>query len=324
MAVGAGTVAGGAGTPARTALLFPGQGSQHVGMGRSLADSRPAARETFEEADEVLGLRLSRIAWEGPEEALRATEHAQPALYVHSLAAYRVAKDRLGRVAVAAGHSLGELSAHAAAGSFSFADGLRAVRKRGELMARASDSAPGTMAAVLGLDEETVRALCREVGEAGATVVPANLNAPGQVVVSGEIEGVERLAEAARAQGAKRVAKLSVSAAFHSPLMTPAADEFREHLHLMRFERPAFPVVSNVTAEAAAEPERVRELLVRQLTAPVRWIDCVSRMVAMGAERFAELGPGKVLAGLNRRNAKGLPVLSLGEAGAVDAMEDWE
>lgn len=292
-------------------------------MGKSLADRHAVARRTFEEADEVLGFALSRIAWEGPEGKLRATEHAQPALYVHSMAAYRVAKDGLGAVAAAAGHSLGELAAHAAAGSFSFADGLRAVRKRGELMARASESAPGTMAAVLGLDEAAVRALCREVRKGGASVVPGNLNAPGQVVVSGEIDGVKRLAEAARRRGAKRVTELSVSAAFHSPLMAPAADEFREHLHLMRFERPAFPVLSNVTAEAADGPEQVRELLVRQLTAPVRWIECVSRMVAMGAQRFAELGPGKVLAALNRRNAKGLPVLSLGEAGAVDAMERW-
>lgn len=314
----------GADATTRTGLLFPGQGSQRIGMGKSLADRHAVARRTFEEADEVLGFGLSRMAWEGPEEILRATEHAQPALYAHSAAAYRVAKDRLGAVAVAAGHSLGEFSAHAAAGSFSFADGLRAVRKRGELMARASESTPGTMAAVLGLDEGAVRALCREVREAGAMVVPGNLNASGQVVVSGELDGVARLTEAARKLGAKRVTRLSVSAAFHSPLMAPAADEFREHLHLMRFERPAFPIVSNVTAEAADEPERIRELLVRQLTAPVRWVECVSRMVAMGAMRFAELGPGKVLAGLNRRNAKGLPVFSLGDADSLDAMDGWE
>lgn len=285
-------------------------------MGKRLAERFPEARATFEEADDVLGFGLSRLAWEGPEAALRATENAQPALYAHSLAAYRAAGERLGDVAVAAGHSLGELSAHAAAGTFSFADGLLAVRARGELMARAGDAAPGTMAAVLGLEEAAVRALCREVRGAGLAVAPANLNAPGQVVVSGDLEGVERAAEAALERGARRVTRLAVSAAFHSPLMVPAAEAFRERLNGLRFARPAFPVVSNVTAEAEADPERVRDLLVRQLTAPVRWIECVSRMIALGAERFVELGPGKVLAGLSRRNARGVPVEAFGDGGA--------
>lgn len=287
-------------------------------MGRTLASRHAAARAVFEEADDVLGLRLSRVAWEGPEDALRATENAQPALFAHSLAAYQVAKDRLGDVAVAAGHSLGELSAHAAAGSFSFADGLRAVRRRGELMARAGDAAAGTMAAVLGLDETAVSELCREVRDAGFAVAPANLNAPGQVVVSGVAEGVERVARAAPERGARRVTPLRVSAAFHSPLMAPAAEAFRERLNGMRFERPAFPVVSNVTAEPATAPDEIRDLLVRQLTAPVRWIECVSRMVALGAERFVELGPGRVLAGLSRRNARGVPVESVGDEEAAE------
>lgn len=294
-------------------LLFPGQGSQRVGMGQALARSHAAARATFEEADDVLGFGLSRLAWEGPEDALRATENAQPALYAHSLAAYRVANDRLGRVAVAAGHSLGELSAHAAAGSFSFADGLRAVRRRGELMARAGDSAAGTMAAVLGMDEAAVGELCREVRDSGFVVVPANLNAPGQVVVSGVVEGVERVARSAPKRGARRVTPLRVSAAFHSPLMAPAAEAFREHLNGMRFGRPAFPVVSNVTAEPSTEAEEIRDLLVCQLTAPVRWIDCTSRMVALGARRFVELGSGTVLSGLTRRNARGTPVEAVGD-----------
>lgn len=297
-------------------LLFPGQGSQRVGMGRALASRHAAARATFEEADDVLGFGLSKVAWEGPEDALRATENAQPALYAHSLAAYRVAKDRLGDVAVAAGHSLGELSAHAAAGSFSFADGLRAVRRRGELMARAGDSAAGTMAAVLGLDEAAVAELCADARDAGFVVVPANLNAPGQVVVSGVADGVDRVARAALERGARRVTPLRVSAAFHSPLMAPAAKAFRERLNGMRFGRPAFPVVSNVTAEPVLEAEEIRDLLVRQLTAPVRWTDCVSRMVALGAQRFVELGPGKVLSGLSRRNARGTPVEAVGDEAA--------
>lgn len=287
-------------------------------MGRALASRHAAARATFEEADDVLGFSLSKVAWEGPEEALRATENAQPALYAHSLAAYRVAKDRLGDVAVAAGHSLGELSAHAAAGSFSFADGLRAVRKRGELMARAGDSAAGTMAAVLGMDEAAVAELCGEARDAGFVVVPANLNAPGQVVVSGVADGVERVGRAALERGARRVTPLRVSAAFHSPLMAPAAEAFRERLNGMRFGRPAFPVVSNVTAEPVLEAEEIRDLLVRQLTAPVRWTDCVSRMVALGAQRFVELGPGKVLSGLSRRNARGMPVEAVGDDEAAE------
>ena len=302
-------------------LLFPGQGSQHVGMARALAERFPAARETFEEADDTLGFSLSSLAWQGPLEALTSTENAQPALYVHSQAVYRVVRERLGAVAAAAGHSLGELSAHGAAGTWSFTDGLRAVRLRGELMARAGDSTPGTMAAVLGLGESVIADLCEGAAAAGMTVVPANLNAPGQVVVSGELRAIEWISCEAKKAGAKRVVELAVSAAFHSPLMGPAAETFREALEGTTFHRPEFPVVSNVTAEAAEGPGHIRELLVRQLTAPVRWIECVGRMRALGAERFAELGPGRVLAGLNRRNAKGMPTVSLGTPESIDHME---
>ncbi len=302
-------------------LLFPGQGSQHVGMGRGLAERFPAARETFEEADDTLGFSLSRLAWEGPPEVLTSTGNAQPALYVHSLAVYRVVRESLGPVVAAAGHSLGELSAHGAAGSWSFTDGLRAVRLRGELMERAGDSAPGTMAAVLGLEESAIAELCEGAAAAGMTVVPANLNAPGQVVVSGELRAIDWISSEAKKMGAKRVVGLAVSAAFHSPLMGPAAEAFREALERTTFHRPEFPVVSNVTAEPAEEAGRIRQLLVRQLTAPVRWIECIGRMRALGVERFAELGPGKVLAGLNRRNAKGVPTVSLGTPASIDLME---
>lgn len=305
-------------------LLFPGQGSQHVGMGRTLAERFPVARETWEEADDTLSIALSRIAWEGPLELLTATENAQPALYVHSLAVHGVVAGRLGPVAAAAGHSLGELSAHGAAGTFTFADGLRAVRRRGELMARAGDTAPGTMAAVLGLGKGATGELCREAAAAGMTVVPANLNAPGQVVVSGELRAIEWISAAARKAGAKRVVELTVSAAFHSPLMGPAAEAFRETLQGISFQRPAFPVVSNVTAAPEDDPGRIRELLVRQLTAPVRWMECIARMREMGVGHFAELGPGKVLAGLNRRNARGVPTVSLGTPESIESMETTE
>lgn len=305
-------------------LLFPGQGSQHVGMGRTLAERFPEARITFEEADDVLGMGLSRIAWDGPIEVLIATENAQPALYVHSLAVYRVLAGRLAPVSAAAGHSLGELSAHGAAGTYTFRDGLRAVRRRGELMARAGDRSPGSMAALLGLREGDVEELCSEAGEAGMTLVAANLNARGQIVVSGEMAAIDWVASAARRKGARRVVELAVSAAFHSPLMSPVADEYREFLNGVSFRRPDFPVVSNVTAEESGDPAVIRSLLVRQLTSPVRWIECVGRMRKLGAERFAELGPGRVLTGLNRRNARGIPASAFGTAENVTALEEGQ
>ncbi len=306
-------------------LLFPGQGSQHAGMGRALADRFAVARRTFEEADDLLGFPLSRIAWEGPAERLVRTENAQPALFVHSLAVYRIMVGRIGPVAAAAGHSLGELSAHAAAGTFSFGDGLRAVRRRGELMAAANRSAPGSMAALLGIGEAGVEALCADARSRGMTLVAANLNARGQVVVSGEEAAIQWVLEAARKQGARRVVRLAVSAAFHSPLMAPAATEFGTFLAGIDFRPPAFPVVSNVTADqTGADPERIRSLLVRQLTAPVRWTECVARMGRLGVRRFAELGAGSVLAGLNRRNARGVPTVAIGTPAAIDAEGERE
>ncbi len=291
-------------------------------MGKALAERFPEARDTFAEADEILGFRLSGLAWEGPEEVLTATENAQPALYVHSLAAFRVARARIGPVAGAAGHSLGELSAHAAAGTYSFADGLRAVRRRGELMARAGEETPGTMAAVLGLGEAKIDELCEEAARNGHTLVGANLNARGQVVVSGDVWGISWAAGAAKRKGAKRIIPLKVSAAFHSPLMDPAAGRFAAALKEIDFRRPSFPVVSNVTARAEEDPDRIRELLVRQLTAPVRWIGCIETLRSAGASRFVELGPGRVLTGLNRRNARGVPTLAVGTPRSIDSMED--
>ncbi len=191
-------------------------------------------------------------------------------------------------------------------------------------MARADDTTPGGMAAVLGLRADAVSELCREAGEAGMTIVPANLNAKSQIVVSGESAGIDWIARVGANRGAKRVLELRVSAAFHSPLMEPVAAEFREMLNRIAFERPAFPVLSNVTAEAVRDPDRIRRLLVRQLTSPVRWMDCIACMRAMGVGRFAELGPGNVLAGLNRRNAKGVPTVALGAPEAIEALEDWQ
>ena len=291
-------------------------------MGRELAEAFPEARSAFEEADEVLELDLTRIAWEGPEEELVETRNAQPAILAHSVAVFRVLADRLPPVSLAAGHSLGEFSAHVAAGTLTYPDALRAVRRRGELMFDAGEERPGTMAAVLGLDDDAVSEVCRAVPAEVGRCVPANFNSPGQVVVSGDVAGVERAVELAREAGAKRAILLSVSGAFHSPLMEPAEEGLRLELEALDFGDPEFPVVSNVTAEPVASGEEARDLLVRQLTSPVRWADSVRRMVGGGVERFVELGPGSVLCGLNRRNACEVPCASVGEPDDVSALLD--
>lgn len=292
------------------ALLFPGQGSQSVGMGRELADAYPAARETFQEADDLLGTRLSTLMWEGPEEELTLTRNAQPALLVHSVAAWRVLAPHLEGANFAAGHSLGEFSAHVAAGTLSFADALAAVRRRGELMYETGVARPGTMSAVLGLDDDRVEEVCR--GVAVGVCVPANFNAPGQVVVSGDAEGVEVGSERLLEAGAKRVIPLNVSGAFHSPLMRPAEDALEAHLESVEFRDPEVLVFSNVTAQPVDGGEAARDLLVHQLTAPVRWSASIRAMVEAGAQRFVEIGSGSVLCGLNRRNARGMPCTSVG------------
>ncbi len=287
-------------------------------MGRALARAYPAARRTFEEADDVLGFGLSRLAWEGPEDELVLTMNAQPAMLTHSTAVLRVVSDRLGAVTMAAGHSLGEYSAHVAAGTLLFADAVATVRLRGELMYAAGQDRPGAMAALIGLDDRSVVALCeRASGEAG-TCVPANFNSRGQVVVSGDAAGVERAMELAAEEGAKRVMRLSVSGAFHSPLMEPARNGLREHLERTEFTDPAYPVISNVTAAPVTSGAGARDLLVRQVTSPVRWSQSVAHMAGAGVDSFLELGPGSVLRGLNRRNARGVACSSLAEPEDLD------
>lgn len=289
-------------------------------MGRELAQAFPSAADVFREADDVLGFSLSRLAWEGPEDELTLTKNAQPALLVHSVAVLRVVEKEIGSVAVAAGHSLGEFSAHVAAGALAFKDAVQAVRVRGELMFASGVERPGTMAAILGLGDEDVEAVCRRVRDTGQVVVPANFNATGQVVISGDVEGVQAAVTLARDAGARRTVLLTVSGAFHSPLMTPAQEGLREKLQAINFSDPAFPVVANVTAGPVASGSEARELLVQQLTAPVRWAESVERMVAMGTDRFYELGAGSVLAGLNKRNARGVPCVSLGAPADLDRL----
>jgi len=301
------------------ALIFPGQGSQHVGMAAALADAEPIAASVLREADDVLGFALSGLMAEGPERELTATKNAQPALLAHSVAVLRVLGDRIGPVSFVAGHSLGEFTAHVAAGTLSFEDALRAVRLRGELMFKTGQARPGTMAAILGLDDFTVEDVCTRVEH--GVCVPANFNSAGQVVVSGDVEGVGEAMAMAKDAGAKRAIELNVSGAFHSPLMEPAADGLREFLEGIEFTSPHFPVISNVTAEPVSDGDVARELLVKQVTSPVAWSASVATMLDLGVDRFLELGPGKVLTTLNRRNAKGFPCAAVGEPSDFDALE---
>ena len=293
------------------ALIFPGQGSQSVGMCAALADAEPKAAEVLAKANRVLGFDLAGIMRNGPEEELTATKNAQPAIFTHSVAALEVARERLGPVAFAAGHSFGEFGAHVAAGTLSFEDALGAVRLRGELMFEAGLARPGAMAAVLGLGDAEIEAVCARV-DAG-TCQPANFNSEGQIVISGDVAGVEQGMQLAKEAGSKKVIPLKVSGAFHSSLMEPAVAPLRKRLESIEFRDPRFPVVSNVTARAVTTGAEARELLVRQLTSPVRWRATVATMVAGGADRFLELGPGKVLTTLNRRNAPNATSTQLGE-----------
>ena len=302
------------------ALLFPGQGSQTVGMGLELARAFPTARETFEEADDLLDFALSRLCWEGPESELTLTRNAQPALLVHSLAVLRTVGVELPEATMAAGHSLGEFSAHVAAGTLSFADGLRAVRLRGTLMVEAGQRRAGMMAAVLGLDDEVVERSCREVSGNGKVVVPANFNARGQVVISGDTSLMETVSASLNEAGARRILPLKVSGAFHSPLMAPAAEGLREGLDQIDFSASDFPVISNVTAEPVSGGSEARELLLAQLTAPVRWRQCIAAMTDAGIDRFLEIGTGSVLSGLNRRNAPEATCLHLGTPADLEKM----
>ena len=287
-------------------------------MGRDLAERFPAAREVFERADEALGIELSRVMWEGPEDDLTATHNAQPAILTHSAAVHAVLASELPSIDSAAGHSLGEFSAYVAAGTLSFEDAVRAVRQRGELMFRAGEERPGTMAAVIGLEDDALERVCREASDAGGDCVPANFNSPGQIVISGDEPAVQRAMELAKEAGARRALPLNVSGAFHSPLMEAAESGLRDHLADVRFTDPAHPVVANATAEPVTAGDEARRLLVQQLTSPVRWTASMRTMRERGVERFFELGPGTVLAGLMKRIDRGAQVTSLGTAEQVE------
>ena len=289
-----------------------------MGMGSDLAESLPVVRQIYERADELLDVPLSEICREGPEDRLRRTENAQPAILVHSYAIWRALPEKVRQgAAVAAGHSLGEFSAYLIADAISFDAALRIVRRRGELMAEAGSERPGTMSAVIGLEAERVAEVCRE---AAGIVVPANYNAPGQVVISGEIEAVEGAAEALREAGARRVIPLNVSGAFHSPLMEGARQELEEMLADTEIDDPVFPVVANVSAEPVETGSRARELLVSQLTGAVRWSEGILRIGRLGVSSFVEIGPGSVLTGLLRRIDRGLQGRAVGDLESLRAL----
>ena len=286
----------------RIAFLFPGQGSQTVGMGRALAERYPVAADTFAEADEALGLAISKLCFEGPEDQLRLTENTQPAIMTVSVAAWRVLAEHGVEPAVAAGHSLGEWSAHVAAGTLSFADAVRSVKARGRAMQEAVPAGQGAMAAILQLDAAQVAAACAEAAaETGLTVAAANLNSPGQTVISGSAAAVEKAAALAKARGARRTVMLPVSAPFHCALMQPAQDEVARVLAGLTLTNPGIPVAANATGGLVTTADGAREALIRQVTATVRWVDCVQALAAAGAEVYVEAGPGKVLTGLMKQ-----------------------
>ena len=282
------------------AFIFPGQGSQAVGMGKALADAFDVCRDTFAEADAALGEPLSRLIFEGPEEALRLTENTQPAILTVSVAAYRLLSSRGFEPAMVAGHSLGEYSAHVCAGTMAFADAVRVVRRRGRYMQEAVPVGQGAMAAVMGLEAAVVAQACAEAAQ-GEVVSPANMNMPGQVVIAGATAAVARAGERAKALGAKRVVPLQVSAPFHCAMMKPAEDRLAPELRGLAASDPRVPVVANVDAQPKRDAASAIEALVRQVSSPVRWEDVVRRLASDGVRKYVEVGPGTVLCGLGRK-----------------------
>jgi [acyl-carrier-protein] S-malonyltransferase len=307
----------------KIAFLFPGQGSQAIGMGKELTEKYPVAAQTFAEADEALGYKLSQFCFEGPEEQLKLTEITQPAILTASIAAYRVLAEKGIKPQFASGHSLGEYSAQVAAGTISFRDAVRAVRNRGKYMQEAVPVGVGAMAAILGMDAEKVTTICRDAAQ-GEVCEAANINSPEQIVISGHAIAVERATQLAIERGAKKAVMLQVSAPFHCSLMKPAQERLAADLQAMAFSNPSVPVVCNVDAAIVDTADRSRDALIRQVTGAVRWDESVRLLIAQGIQTFVEVGPGKVLFGLMRQIDRAQKCLTVGdEASLQKTMEHF-
>jgi [acyl-carrier-protein] S-malonyltransferase len=298
------------------AFLFPGQGSQAVGMGKELAEKYPIARQTFEEADEALGYKLSQLCFEGPEDQLRLTEITQPAILTTSIAALRVLETRIPKSCYVAGHSLGEYSAHVASGTITFADAVRTVRNRGKYMQEAVPVGVGAMAAILGMELDKVTQICEDVAQ-DEVCEPANINSPEQIVISGNVAAVERAAKLADERGAKRAKLLPVSAPFHCSLMKPAQERLDADLNALAWQKPVYPVACNVDADLVLDELRARDTLVRQVTGSVKWWQCMQLLISKGVQTFIEVGPGKVLCGLMRQIDRSKTCVNVGDEASL-------
>jgi [acyl-carrier-protein] S-malonyltransferase len=298
------------------AFLFPGQGSQTVGMGKDLFEKYSIARQVFEEADDTLGYKLSQLCFEGPEDKLRLTEITQPAILTVSVAALRVLESRIPKPSSVAGHSLGEYSAHVASGTIRFADAVRTVRNRGKYMQEAVPLGVGAMAAILGMAPDKVAAVCHDAAQ-GEVCEPANINSPEQIVISGNTAAVERAAKLADERGAKRAKLLPVSAPFHCSLMKPAQGRLESDLNALAMQKPVYPVACNVDAEIVADQLRARDTLVRQVTGAVKWDHCMRLLIAQGVQTFVEIGPGKILCGLMRQIDRSMTCLNVADEASL-------